>query len=76
MNRLDKLRQLSTNTTHASQAMQAVSDDSLSFGEKLTKVQQLEQQAGADERELFGDVYASLQLRAKTENDFELLSKA
>ena len=74
MDMLTKLRQRLISHKNAQAAATVINDPNLSFSEKLTQVQALESQASGDELELFDNIYSSLNLIAKTQDDFDLIS--
>lgn len=56
------------------EAFAIINDEQLTFSDKVAQVEQLARQANAQEAELFGDVYSSLHLLAKSDEDMRLIS--
>lgn len=74
MNMLDKLRQQKVSRTNANEAVSVINDKSLSFSEKLIRVQSLESTSSAAEQVLFAEVYSSLHLLAVTQEEINLMA--
>jgi len=75
MDMLEKIRNSKPlNYELLDKAFAIVNDEQLPFSDKVAQVEQLERQANAQEAELFGDVYSSLHLLAKSEEDIRLIS--
>ncbi|OUR89890.1 hypothetical protein A9Q81_20750 [Gammaproteobacteria bacterium 42_54_T18] len=75
MDMLERIRKSKPlNYESLDKAFAIVNDEQLTFSNKVAQVEQLERQAKGQEAELFGDVYSSLHLLAKSEEDMRLIS--
>lgn len=74
MNMLERLRQQSTSREHANAAALVINNKTLSFSNKVARVEALEAKASADEKALFADIYSSLHGLAQTQEDIDLMA--
>jgi len=74
MNMLEKLRQQKVSRENANEAVSVINDKSLSFSEKVKRVQALEAESSAAEQVLFAEVYSSLHGMAITPEDINLMA--
>jgi len=74
MNMVDKLKQQQVSRVNVEQAQEVLSNNTLSFAEKVKKVQALEDLATGFELDMFSDIYASLHNLAQTTADINLIS--
>ena len=74
MNMLEKLRQQKVSRENANKAVSVINDKSLSFSDKVKRVQALEAQSVAAEQVLFAEIYSSLHGMAITPEDINLMA--
>lgn len=74
MNMLTKLKQQQVSRVNVEQAQAVLNNNDLSFADKLTQVQALEDLATGFELDMFSDIYASLHNLAQTTADINLIS--
>jgi hypothetical protein len=74
MNMLEKLRQQKVSSEKANEAVSVINDKSLSFSDKVKRVQELEAQSVAAEQVLFAEIYSSLHGMAITPEDINLMA--
>jgi hypothetical protein len=74
MNMLEKLRQQKVSRDNANEAVSVINDKSLSFSDKVKRVQALEAKSSAVEQVLFAEVYSSLHGMAITQEDINLMA--
>jgi hypothetical protein len=74
MNMLEKLRQQKVSRKNANEAVSVINDKSLSFSDKVKRVQVLEAQSVAAEQVLFAEIYSSLHGMAITQEDINLMA--
>jgi hypothetical protein len=71
---LDTLRQQSKQQDNANAALLLINDATLSFSEKVTQVEALEEKASSTEKPLFAEIYSSLHVLAQTQDDRDLMA--
>jgi hypothetical protein len=74
MNMLEKLRQQKISRDNVNEAVSVINDKSLSFSDKVKRVQALEAKSSAVEQVLFAEVYSSLHGMAITPEDINLMA--
>jgi hypothetical protein len=74
MNMLEKLRQQKISRENANEAVSVINDNTLSFSDKVKRVQALEAKSSASEQVLFAEIYSSLHGMAITPEDINLMA--